>query len=63
MPNCNLEAKVFELTVEQQFRLTAIKSDYQDLPTVEVKTRLLEVMEEIMLADNAIKQQLKGALV
>jgi hypothetical protein len=49
-----------ELTLQQQFRLQAMKRSLSTMEVEEVKTLLLESVSQMMVKDNVIKGLLRG---
>jgi hypothetical protein len=52
-----------ELTIEQQFRLQAMKRSLEDIELEELKMLLLESICQMMVKDNIIKDLLKSRRV
>ncbi|MBW4604455.1 MAG: NblA/ycf18 family protein [Calothrix sp. FI2-JRJ7] len=50
-----------ELTLEQQFRLQTLKDQVQTLSQQEAQEFLMEVLRQMMVKDNLVKQLLKQA--
>jgi hypothetical protein len=50
-----------ELTLEQQFRLQTLKDQVQTLSQQEAQDFLIEVLRQMMVKDNLVKQLLKQA--
>lgn len=50
-----------ELTLEQQFRLKTLKDQVQTLSQQEAQEFLMEVLRQMMVKDNLVKQLLKQA--
>ena len=48
-----------ELTLEQKFRLQALKEQVSSLTQEEAQTYLLEVLRQMMVKDNLVKHLLK----
>ncbi|MBF2064861.1 MAG: NblA/ycf18 family protein [Calothrix sp. C42_A2020_038] len=50
-----------ELTLEQQFRLQTLKEQVKSLSQQEAQEFLIEVLRQMMVKDNLVKQLLKQA--
>ncbi|RUT04265.1 hypothetical protein DSM106972_044930 [Dulcicalothrix desertica PCC 7102] len=50
-----------ELTLEQQFRLQTLKDQVQTLSQQEAQEFLMEVLRQMMVKDNLVKQLFKQA--
>ncbi|MGK7941530.1 MAG: NblA/ycf18 family protein [Crocosphaera sp.] len=57
-----MDANVFELSIEQQFKLQCLHQEFQDLEREEVIDYLLDTMQQIMARDNLIKDLMKNSL-
>ena len=57
-----MDAKVFELSVEQQFKLQCLQQEFQDLEREQVINYLLDTMQQIMARDNLIRDLMKNSL-
>jgi hypothetical protein len=49
-----------ELSIEQQFKLQVLKDQISKLSHEQAQTHLLEVMRQMMVKDNVIKQLFKN---
>ncbi|BAZ05169.1 NblA/ycf18 family protein [Calothrix sp. NIES-3974] len=49
-----------ELTLEQQFRLQSFKHQIEELSREEAQAYLLEVLRQMMVKDNMVKNLLKN---
>ena len=50
-----------QLSLEQQFRLKTLTEQVKSLSQEEAQTYLLEVLRQMMVKDNLVKQLLKNA--
>ncbi len=57
-----MDAKVFELSIEQQFKLQCLQQEFQDLEREQVINYLLDTMQQIMARDNLIRDLMKNSL-
>lgn len=57
-----MDANVFELSVEQQFKLQCLQQELQDLEREQVIDYLLDTMQQIMGRDNLIRDLMKKSL-
>ena len=57
-----MDSKVFELSLEQQFKLEQLKQEFQDLNKDEIIKYLIDTMEQIMMRDNLIRDLMKSSL-
>ncbi|MEM8779322.1 MAG: NblA/ycf18 family protein [Cyanobacteria bacterium P01_G01_bin.49] len=58
-----MDAKVFELSLEQQFELQCLQQEFQDLERDQVINYLLDTMQQIMARDNLIRDLMKNSLI
>lgn len=58
-----MDAKVFELSIEQQFKLQCLQQEFQDLEREQVINYLLDTMQQIMARDNLIRDLMKDSLL
>ena len=49
------------LTLEQQFKLTVVKEQVKDLSLEQAQEFVVEMMRQMMVKDNLVKQMLKEA--
>ena len=57
-----MDAKVFELSLEQKFQLQCLQQEFQDLEREEVINYLIDTMQQIMARDNLIRDLMKNEL-
>ncbi len=57
-----MDANVFELSMEQQFKLQCLQQEFQELEREEVINYLLDTMQQIMARDNLIRDLMKNSL-
>ncbi|MGB5595139.1 MAG: NblA/ycf18 family protein [Crocosphaera sp.] len=57
-----MDANVFELSMEQQFKLQCLQQEFQDLEREQVINYLLDTMQQIMARDNLIRDLMKNSL-
>lgn len=57
-----MDAKAFELSLEQQFQLQCLQKEFQDLEREQVIDYLVETMQQIMARDNLIRDLMKNEL-
>ncbi|MDJ0580648.1 MAG: NblA/ycf18 family protein [Crocosphaera sp.] len=57
-----MDAKAFELSLEQQFQLQCLQKEFQDLERDQVIDYLVETMQQIMARDNLIRDLMKNEL-
>ena len=58
-----MDAKVFELSLEQKFQLQCLQQEFQDLERDEVINYLIDTMQQIMARDNLIRDLMKNELL
>ncbi|CCQ52603.1 NblA/ycf18 family protein [Crocosphaera watsonii WH 8501] len=58
-----MDAKVFELSLEQKFQLQCLQQEFQDLEREEVINYLIDTMQQIMARDNLIRDLMKNELL
>ncbi|MEL4898296.1 photosystem I reaction center subunit X [Crocosphaera sp. Alani8] len=58
-----MDAKAFELSLEQQFQLQCLQQEFQDLGREQVIDYLLDTMQQIMARDNLIRDLMKNELL
>ena len=58
-----MDAKVFELSLEQKFQLQCLQQEFQDLEREEVINYLIDTMQQIMARDNLIRDLIKNELL
>ena len=57
-----MDAKAFELSLEQQFQLQCLQKEFQDLEREQVIDYLVETMQQIMARANLIRDLMKNEL-
>ncbi len=57
-----MDAKMFELSLEQQFQLQCLQQEFQGLEREEVIDYLIDTMQQIMARDNLIRDLMKNEL-
>ncbi|WP_009543103.1 NblA/ycf18 family protein [Crocosphaera subtropica] len=57
-----MDAKTFELSMEQQFQLQCLQQEFQDLEREQVIDYLIDTMQQIMARDNLIRDLMKNDL-
>ncbi|MGK7954648.1 MAG: photosystem I reaction center subunit X [Crocosphaera sp.] len=57
-----MDAKIFELSLEQQFQLQCLQQEFQDLERDQVIDYLIDTMQQIMARDNLIRDLMKNEL-
>ncbi|MDJ0601282.1 MAG: photosystem I reaction center subunit X [Crocosphaera sp.] len=57
-----MDAKTFELSLEQQFQLQCLQQEFQDLEREQVIDYLIDTMQQIMARDNLIRNLMKNEL-
>ena len=57
-----MDAKIFELSLEQQLQLQCLQQEFQDLERDQVIDYLIDTMQQIMARDNLIRDLMKNEL-
>lgn len=57
-----MNPEVFNLSLEQQFQLQAIRNDAKHLSKSQLEDMLLEITRQLMIKDNVVKDLLKSKL-
>ncbi|MDJ0728426.1 MAG: NblA/ycf18 family protein [Crocosphaera sp.] len=57
-----MDAKLFELSLEQQFKLQCLQQEFQGLEREQVIDYLIDTMQQIMARDNLIRDLMKNEL-
>ncbi len=56
-----INAKAFELSLEQQFQLQCLQQEFHDLERDAVIDHLLDAMQQLMVRDNLIRDLMRKA--
>ncbi len=58
-----MDAKAFELSLEQQFELRCLQNEFQQLEHEQIIGYLLETMQQLMVRDNVIRGLMKNTQI
>lgn len=56
-----MDAKMFHLSLEQQFELQCLQHEFQDWNRDQIVGHLLEAMQQLMVKDNLIRDLMKNS--